>query len=227
LDRRIRFTFTPIYDFKPFQNGNWVMKNIVGNWNISATYTLQSPEYATVQSGVDSNLNGDSAGDRAIINPNGVAGTGSGVVPYNHAGQSVASLTAPGCAGFKVLSKCQANTVAYVAISSNAQYIVAGSGALATGGRNTLPLGRTDNIDASLQKRFRINERMAVEVGIQAFNILNHPQFTGGSLDDVVPIQTNAVSRNPLIPSSADFNRFDLYFPSNARTAQLVAKFTF
>ena len=71
LDRRHRFTFTPIYDFKPFQNGNWLMKNIVGNWNISGTYTFQSPEYATVQSGVDSNLNGDTAGDRAIINPAG------------------------------------------------------------------------------------------------------------------------------------------------------------
>ena len=59
LDRRQRLTFTPIYDFRPFQNGYWLMKNIVGNWNISVTYTFQSPEYATVQSGVDSNLNGD------------------------------------------------------------------------------------------------------------------------------------------------------------------------
>jgi hypothetical protein len=32
-------------------------KNMVGNWNISGTYTFQSPAYATVQSGVDSNLN--------------------------------------------------------------------------------------------------------------------------------------------------------------------------
>ena len=59
LDRRQRFTFTPVYDFKPFQNGNWLMKNVVGNWNISGTYTYQSPEFATVQSGIDSNLNGD------------------------------------------------------------------------------------------------------------------------------------------------------------------------
>ena len=40
LDRRHRFTFTPIYDFKPFQNGNWMMKNVVGNWNISADVYL-------------------------------------------------------------------------------------------------------------------------------------------------------------------------------------------
>ena len=67
LDHRQRLTITPVYDFKPFKNGNWFMKNLVGNWNISGTYTYQSPEYATVQSGLDSNLNNDSAGDRTII----------------------------------------------------------------------------------------------------------------------------------------------------------------
>ena len=44
---------------------------------MTPVYTFQSPEYATVQSGEDTNLNGDSAGDRAIYNPAGVAGTGS------------------------------------------------------------------------------------------------------------------------------------------------------
>src|SRR6185369_16891614 len=117
LDRRHRFTFTPIYDFKPFQNGNWMMKNVVGNWNISGTYTYQSPEFATVQSGVDSNLNGDSAGDRAIINPAGAANVGSGVTGYNAAGQVSTG----------------SDIVAYVANNPNARYIVAGAGARSNG----------------------------------------------------------------------------------------------
>ena len=91
LDRRHRLTLTPIYDFKPFQSGSWLLKNVVGNWNISGTYTFQSPEYATVQSGVDSNLNNDTAGDRAIVNPAGAANTSSGVNPINAAGQVVAA----------------------------------------------------------------------------------------------------------------------------------------
>ncbi len=91
LDRRHRLTITPIYDFKPFQRSNWVLKNIVGNWNISGTYTFQSPEFATIQSGVDSNLNHDTAGDRAIINPAGAANVGSGVTGYNAPGQPVAA----------------------------------------------------------------------------------------------------------------------------------------
>lgn len=82
------------------------MKNILGNWNIDGTYTYQSPEFATVQSGVDSNLNGDAAGDRAIINPNGAANVGSGVTAYNAAGQKVAANSA--------------SIVAYVANNPNA-----------------------------------------------------------------------------------------------------------
>jgi hypothetical protein len=206
LDRRARFTFSPVYDFNPFQNGKWLMKNVVGNWKLSMTYTYQSPEYATVQSGVDSNLNGDSAGDRAVINPAGAANVGSGVTPITNASGA---------------------TVAYLADNPNARYIVAGAGALATGGRNTLPFDPINNIDFSIQKRVNISERMAIQFGIQAFNLFNHAQFTGGYLSDVSYFQTNAVPRNPLVPSSADFGRYDLYFPSNARSAQIVAKFTF
>ena len=44
------------------------MKNMVGNWRFSPVYTYESPEWATVQSELDSQPNGDSAGDRAILN---------------------------------------------------------------------------------------------------------------------------------------------------------------
>jgi len=205
FDRRLRFTFTPIYDFRPFQNGNWALKNLVGNWKFSATYTYQSPEYATVQSGVDSNLNGDAL-DRAIVNPAGSNSIGSDVTPVlNAAGQ----------------------TVAYVANNPNAGYIVAGPGALSNGGRNTLPLAPVNNIDASIEKKFNIKERMAVQFGIQTFNLFNHAQFTGGYLSDVTPFTTNGTSRAFLIPSSSSFGQYDQFVPSNARSAQIVAKFTF
>src|SRR6185312_10793124 len=62
-----------------FKHGNWLARNIIGNWTFAPVYTYESPEWATVQSQVDSNLNGDTAGDRAVFNPNGVPGTGSDV----------------------------------------------------------------------------------------------------------------------------------------------------
>ena len=213
LDRRHRLTLTPVYDFRPFQNGNWLLKNIVGNWNISGTYTFQSPEYATVQSGVDANLNGDSAGDRAIINPNGAANVGSGVVAYNAAGQQVALGSA--------------SIVAYVAINPNARYIQAQSGAYANGGRNTFPLDSINNIDASLSKKFNFTERYQLEFGMQAFNVLNHSQFIGGYLSDVNAFATNAINRTFLVPGSPVFGAYPSYFPSNSRQLQLVARFHF
>ena len=213
LDRRQRFTFTPIYDFKPFQGGSWLMKNIVGNWTISGTYTFQSPEYATVQSGVDSNLNGDNAGDRSIINTAGVANAGTGVIGLSSTGQHLAAGSA--------------NIVAYVAQSANARYVVAGLGALSDAGRNTLPLGRINDFDASLLKRISITERFKMDFGIQTFNLFNHSQFTGGRISDVNFYNTASISRSFLIPNNAQFGQYNLFLPSNSREVQLVAHFIF
>jgi hypothetical protein len=104
---------------------------------------------------------------------------------------------------------------------------VAQSGALSNSGRNTLPLDATNNVDAALTKRLNIGEIKRFDVGIQLFNLFNHPQFTGGYLSDVSPYGTNAVSRNFLIPNNVNFGQYQKYFPSNARSAQLVAHFVF
>ncbi len=211
LDRRQRFTITPFYDFRPFQNGNWMMKNIVGNWNISGTYTYESPEYATVQSNLDSNLNGDSAGDRVIVNPAGAANVGSDVTGYNALGQVASS---------------SGSIVAYVANNPNARYIVAGSGAIPNGGRNTFPLHPINNIDLSVKKRFNFTERWAFDIGAQMFNIFNHPQWTGGSVDDV-GVNGFTAARNDLVPSDPLFGRFDQFYSSNSRVVQVFAHITF
>ena len=126
LDRRHRLTIASVYDAPWFKSDpNWFMKNIVGNFLITGAYTFESPELATVQSPGDSNLNGDSV-DHVILNPAGVPGTGSDVT---------------------ALKNSAGATVGYLANNPNAQYIVAGIGALATAGRETLPTRRIDNVD--------------------------------------------------------------------------------
>ena len=212
LDHRQRFTFTPIYEFQPFKNGNWFVKNILVTGIISGTYTYETPEYATVQSGLDSNLNNDSAGDRAIVNPAGAANPGTGVTAYNAAGQ--------------VVAMGDLSTVAYVANSTNARYVVAGLGALANGGRNTFPLKPTDNIDLGIKKRFNITENMSFDIGAQFFNLFNHAQYTGGSVNDVGSFGfTN--SRLFLQPDQSTFGDLSLYLSSNSRVVQVFAHFTF
>jgi len=216
LDRRHRFTFSPVVDINPFRSRSWLLRNGVGNWNFSLTYTYESPEYATVQSGVDSNLNGDSVSDRAIVNPAGNPLIGSGVNGIDKNGNVTTTASA---------------IVAYVAKNPNAGYIVAGAGALANGGRNTFPLDPINNFDVSVKKRISVGERVKVELGFQAFNLLNHPQFTAGYIDDV--FQSKNTNRNFLIPSNASFGQYGGFSPgrgflsSNARYGQIMAKITF
>jgi hypothetical protein len=118
-------------------------------------------------------------------------------------------------------------TVAYVALNSNARYVQAGPGAHENTGRNTLPMYRTNNFDASLIKKFALTERFKFDIGAQAFNLLNHSEFTGGYLSDVTPYQTNTISSAVFQVANKSFGAIQQFFPSNSRTLQLVAHFTF
>ena len=181
------------------------MKNILGNFLATGAYTFESPEYATVQSTGDANLNGDSV-DHAIVNPAGVPGTGSDVT---------------------ALKNSAGATVGYLAKNPNAQYINAGVGALATAGRDTLPTRRIDNVDFSLMKKFTVREGKQLSFGVQAFNLFNHPQAIPGSIDNVYPQDTHLNGRNYLFPGNPIFNNFSQAFSSNPRTLSVTAKFTF
>lgn len=206
LDRRQRLSLEAIYEV-PFFKGSssWMAKNLLGNWKFVPSWQLQSPEFYTPQSGIDSNLNGDSAPDRTIFNPNGVPGTGTTVSPIlNNSGQ----------------------VVGYFAKDPNAQYIQAGSGALATAGRNTLATPRTNNWDMAVVKRFNTSERTNVEFTAQAFNIFNHSQFIPGSVNTVNSIGYTAITAFVRV-NGAHFNDPTATFANNARTMQLVMKFNF
>jgi len=212
LDRRHRFTHNVVYDTPWFKSSsNKFARYILGGYVLSGTYTFESPQYATVQSGIDSNQNGDSAGDRVIVNANGTANVGSGVNGINSAGQITTSASA---------------IVAYVAKNPNAQYIVAGLGALANSGRQTMPVGRINNVDIQVKKAFNFGEQRKFEIGVQAFNLFNHPQYTAGYINNVQFHDSNT-TRNNLIPSDPAFNRPDLEYSSNSRFLQLTARFQF
>jgi hypothetical protein len=157
--------------------------------------------------------------DRTIINPNGVKGTGSAVKP-------VYSTTLASSCGTGV-TQCATNLVGYVATNPNAYYIQAGAGTLPNAARNTLPLRPIDNIDLSAVKRINFTDRYVFEFQAQAFNVLNHPQYIPGSLDNVNFNDTHTDSTAIINASSAAFNKPQTLFNSNARTMQLAAKFIF
>ncbi len=178
LDRRHRFTFSVIYDAPWFKDRSWFMKNVVGNWELAPIYTYESPEYFTVQSGIDSNLNGDAWPDRVLVNPSGAAHTGSAVTPVDRTGNAVA-MNDP-------------STVAYVAANPNARYIQAGYGVIPTAGRNTEPTRPINNFDVTAMKRFNLTERFRLEFAAQVYNLFNHPQYVPGFVNDIQPTTHSA-----------------------------------
>jgi hypothetical protein len=215
LDRTHRITISGLYDLPFLKNSpNWFLNRVVSNWELAPIYTFESPQYVTVQSAVDSNLNGDSATDRVIFNPAATSNTGSDVT---------------------ALTNSAGKTVGYVANDPTARYIVAGPGALANTGRNTLRLPRTNNWDMAVVKRFRLTERMSFEFQAQAFNLFNHSQFLPSSINRVDATSstgqalsfTTTLTHSFATAGSKQFNQPQLVFPNNARTMQLVAKFNF
>jgi hypothetical protein len=253
LDRTHRITMELVYDL-PYgkHSNNFIKKNLIGNWTIAPIYTYESPEYATTLSGVNSNLNGDSGAaiDRTIINPNGVKGTATGSVPVvNPANQLLcatdSSAVQYGAANgnFRGLyTSCAADTIGYSAgaisatpgadpstavfTPSNAYYVQAGLGTLPNAPRNSLAIRPIDDIDLSAYKSLTVFDHYSIQFGAQAFNLLNHPQYIPGTIDNVNATSYTS-SYNFQTASSSFFNRPDKVFLNNARAMQLTAKFVF
>lgn len=209
LDRRNRLTIQALYDV-PFlkHSDSWLKKNVIGNWEVGPVYTFQSPEYATVQSGRDVNGNGDSAGDRVIINPAGKKGTGTDSTALTN------SVTG--------------DVVAYVANDPNAYYVAAGKFARPNARRNTLPLPRISDVDFSILKRINVTERQSVELQLQALNVLNHAQYMPGFISDVAPLgYTGSNVLGMLEPYSPSFNDPKAIFSNHPRGLVLAFKYNF
>jgi hypothetical protein len=81
------------------------------------------------------------------------------------------------------------------------------------------------NTDFSLRKSFRVTERMGLELGANAYNVLNHPNFqnpvnsTGSSAVFGQIVQTTS-------PPTTPYGAFAGSLAS-ARILQVIAKFTF
>ena len=220
LDRRHRFVLSTLYDLPFFRKNNGFAHTVFGGVSMAATLAFESGEKATVLSNIDSNLNGDPAPDRAIINPAGLANTSSLVAPLLRT-----------CTAFNEDGTCaiadENRIVGYVATNPNAQYIQAGLGALANGGRNTLQLPGINNLDFSIFKNFALGEgSKKIQLRADFYNAFNHPQYAAGSVNGVEPIDTTGVGQVNTVGQS-DFNVPSHVFTSHPRVIQLAVRFDF
>ncbi len=210
LDHRHRLSVGAIYELPFFRNhSNGFVRTALGGFQIAGTYITESGQRATVLSGIDSNLNGDAAPDRAIRNPAGVRNTASTVT---------------------ALTNSSGRVVGYLADNPNAEYIQTGLGALSNSARNTLQLPGINNIDFSLFKNFYLGgeSRRRIQLRADFFNAFNHPQYTPGFVNDVAPLGTTAVGQvNTIFAGNTDFNRPQNVFSSNPRVIQMALRFDF
>lgn len=256
LDRRHRATLVAVYDLPFFKNGNVILRNLLGNYELAPSYTFQSPQLTTPQSITDSNLNNDAAGDRTIINRFGVRGTATGVVAIVNPGISCVGGSSP--SGFAsgiangttaIINACYANIIGYTpgqlvtnpnrtltnsvpAVSfvpnTTAYYVQAGPGTIANAPRNSLATGRTNNLDLTAVKRISVRERYKLEFQLNALNVLNHSQYLPGS-----PSQANSLGStgsrafDTVSGASSNFNVKEAVFSNNPRSMQLSGKLIF
>jgi hypothetical protein len=236
LDRRHRVTFEAIYNLPFFKNSNFFAKNILGNWEVAPIYTFQSPEYVTVQSGIDTNGNGDAAGDRTVINPSGNRSLGTTTSPLcsSALASTTFGLNGGTCGGPAVtvngasLTTPSSVVVGYLANNPNAYYIAAGKGALANAARNTLATPHINNLDLTAIKRISFTERWGMEFQAQAFNVLNHSQYVPGSLNDIRSFGITSGEATAFVQArNPSFANPKVAFANNARQMQLALKIIF
>jgi Carboxypeptidase regulatory-like domain len=225
LDHRHRFTLSTIYDMPFFsKSSSWLERNLLGNYEFGAIYTWESGQWGTAQSGVDSNLNADSAPDRPIYNASGTPGVGSGVMNLCNS-----SLPAGHLCNHDPDTSFDPSpyVVAYQAINGNAQYIVAGKGALSDTARSTISTPPINNWDMTLGKHIAITERVRFDITAGLLNAFNHPQFVTGSPNQALSFSVTGAQRNYLIPSQPNFENARASFPSNARQMVIGIKLVF
>ncbi len=212
IPHRLAVSFN--YDVPTLFSDNRAARHILGGWQVNGIFQAQSGQPFTPISGIDSNRNGDGAGDRTIVNPNGVYGTGSTVNAINVSGAIVALGAA--------------STVAYVAVNPNAQYIQTGFGAIATAGRNTLRSNGFNLTNIVLVKNISFGERYRLQFGAEVFDLFNQRPHTLGTA--LAPSgQQAGLQQNltfAIVQNGTLFNNYNLG-DFSGRELTLRAKFIF
>jgi hypothetical protein len=94
-------------------------------------------------------------------------------------------------------------------------------------GKNVLRLPHTANWDMQLAKNFPITERFRLQLRVEYFNVLNHPNFAPESTSTGTVNTTDQISSFDKLNSNAAFGTFRAGQAGDPRIAQLAAKFFF
>jgi hypothetical protein len=222
LDIRHKAALMWTYDIPRLKVDARPLKTLLHGWQWNGTYLFQSGQPITMQSGVDSNGNNDTAGDRVILNPNGTGRTGTavGFVCRNSSGATSVATSAAACGGNSAV-------VGYVATDPKARFVQAQQGAIANVGRNTIDSEHFNLWNMSMFKNFAITEGKNLQFRFEMFNTFNVGQYALGNAD----VAAVVLSQNANSPSYANVAAANFLnarqFDRQGRSFQLGLKFSF
>ena len=237
------------YELPTTHSDNGILKTLLNGYQIGSVFLAQSGQPVTIQSGVDSNGNNDSAGDRAVLNSAGAPRTGSDVFPVCAA---IAGTTSGAAVGSTYIGStsytsapfngCAANpsgpfaafgigydpAIGYTPVDPNARYIVAGGGALATVGRNSFRSPGFGVLNLSIFKNTHFTESSYFQVRAEFFNVLNHPNYalSNGNVFNTAGITTAISTPQYALAFDPQFLNPKV-FSGGQRTVTLGLKFIF
>jgi hypothetical protein len=192
LNIKHKLAISWVYDLPNIRTEHGYVRAVAHGWEVSGSYIAESGQPVTPLSDNDANANGDGAGDRTVINPNGRGLTGTTVTPLCNNGLAGGGATyvdatcdpnhaddkTPG--GDPTPGVGDAATVGYVADNSAARFVQAGFGAKANAGRNTVTTPGLNIWNVSLLKNTKITERLTMQFHADTYNTFNHPNFSIG-----------------------------------------------
>jgi len=258
LDVRHHFALSVMYNVPKTRMENRYAKALLNGYELTSTYIAQTGQPVDLQSGnagIDSNGNGDTAGDRATLNPFGTvtsgplvraggfgdvfpvcaatAGTASGTAIGNtYVGKvGIGANSAPtnGCA----LNSMNANgfdqAIGYTPVNPSAKFILTGPQARANLGRNTWFTPGFGVWNFGIGKKTNFGESRYLEVRADVYNLLNHPSFALSNGNVFNTTGTTAALSTPgyALPNDPNFLNATGLFSGGNRSITLVAKFVF
>ncbi|HEV2860319.1 MAG TPA: carboxypeptidase regulatory-like domain-containing protein [Pyrinomonadaceae bacterium] len=172
FDRTHRFVTNYIYEAPApwFARDNAFLRQVFGGWQISGITSAQSGQPFTVFTGVDTNGNGSTAGDRPNFNPNGP------IFPDPVSGNFRTFTIDPNNPAFLAPRLNTANTAGPLVFTGTGaiQANSLGNGNL---GRNTFRGPGFWNTNLSVAKNFRFGEDKRIRISADFLNAFNQDNY--------------------------------------------------
>jgi hypothetical protein len=118
--------------------------------------------------------------------------------------------------------------IGYTPASPNDRYVVTGNASVANLGRNSLRSPGFWTWNLAVYKSLNFTETMHLQLGAQAFNVLNHPNYalSNGNVFGVAGITTALATQGYVLPTDPSFLQ-PKQFGGGIRSMILTLKFVF